>query len=757
MKKISGDIRSFFLKVNKSPRKPANDSPSGSVTDTNDIVDKAGTSVTIEAQDEEPQTIPKQTTHDKLVLVNDLQVLDDLGTFQTGPRQPILEKYPSTKVGIQNRSFSAKYFKQYGWVEYSINMDAIFCFCCRIFGKEEVNEPIFTKTGFKNWKKIAEKLSKHSEGKAHIQNNQKYVIYKETLKAGSVATQTSSAYKEQIIKNKEYFKIISDVLLTLCRQGIALRGHDESEDSKNKGNFKEICELVSRHNPLFKEQHTKYFNLTSSDIQNDIINIIGNMILNTIIDEIKECGMYALMVDEARSFKEQQLSVCVRYVKGFQIEERFLGFTNCSQERDATSLCNILLSYLKKVGLTNIPIIAQSYDGASVMSGRVGGLQAKIRERHPSAIYIHCMAHRLNLVVTDLCSEIDSVKDFFNTVEALYVHFSSPGNHSVLIKIQKELGLSKIELNRLSDTRWSCRNTNCQAVKKNYSSIINALQFEIQQNYNKNVVEAVGLLSNMKSSKFLVSLIIIEEILTMINILSKQLQSENGTMAESTNIINGTIKSLEQKRDENVFARLWLDIEDLAKKNDIGLDLRSSKRKKAENVYLKDYVVEASTPAIDDFKETLAQSTVENPAQRFWLTTVYYRSLDHVINHMKIRFSAESQKLAVAVHNFLQMNFDGSMEFIQFYADTFLNIDKNVLKAEMTVIRNCIGKEGEDISISDITSVVTKTTFPNSYRFLQIALTLPISSASCEAQGSGKMESGYNYGSQETKWKPHDI
>lgn len=666
-----------------------------------------------------------------MVQSNDLQVLDDLGTLQTGPRQPILEKYPLTKVGTQNRSFSSKYFRQYSWVEYSVHVDAVFCFCCRLFGKEETIEPVFTTTGFRTWKKTTEKLSKHSEGKTHIQNNQKYLVYKESLKAGSVVTQMSSAYRERIMKNREYFKTISDILLTLCRQGIALRGHDESDDSKNKGNFKEICELVSRHNPLFKEQHEKYFNLTSSDTQNDLINIFGRIILNMIVTEIKDCGMYAIMVDEARSFKEQQLCICARYVKGFEIKERFLGFINCSQERDASSLCNLLLNNFEKLELKDVPIIAQAYDGASVMSGRVGGLQAKIRETHASAIYIHCMAHRLNLAVNDLCSEIESIKGFFHTLEALYVHFSSPGNHNALINIQKELGISKTELSRLSNTRWSCRSANCQAVKKSFPAIIDALQLEIQQNSNKNAVEAVGLLSNMQSPKFLVSLIIMDDILTTINILSKHLQCQNGTLAESTKIINGTIKSLEQKRNENVFARLWLEIQDLAKTNSIDLDVRSSKRKKTENVHLRNYVVEASTSAVEENERILFQSIAENPAQRFWLITVYYRSLDTIINHMKIRFSAESQNLAVAVQNFLQMNFDGSLEFIQHYSESF-SVNKEILRAEMTVIKNCIGKQGEDISISDITSVVRKDTFPNAYRFMQIALVLPISSATCE-------------------------
>lgn len=618
-------------------------------------------------------------------------------------------------------------------MEYSIKTDAVFCFCCRLFGKEDVTEEIFTKSGFKNWKKLTEKLTKHSESKVHLQNSHKYVAYKETLKAGSVVTKLSSAYNEQITKNREYFKIICDILLTLCRQGVALRGHDESEESKNKGNFKEMCDLVSRHNSLFKEQHTKYFNLTSSDIQNDIINISGNMILNQIVNEIKGCGMYALMVDEARSFKEEQLSICVRYIKDFVVKERFLSFQNCSQERDATNLCNIILKYFKHIGLKDIPIVAQSYDGASVMSGRVGGLQAKIRETYPSAVYIHCMAHRINLVVTDLCGEIDCVKKFFNTLESLYVHFSSPSRHNTLTKIQNELGLSHTEISRLSDTRWSCRSANCQATKKNYSAIIDALQLEIEQTSNKNAIEAIGLLSNMKSSKFLVSLIILDDILKIINILSKQLQSEAATLADSTNVINGTIKSLEEKRNANAFAQLWLEIEDLAKKNDISLDLRSSKRKKAENIRLKEYVVEASTSAVDNFQESLAESTIKNSAQTFWLTTVYYRSLDTITNHMKLRFSPESQKLALAVHHFLQMNFDESMEFIQLYADTFL-INIEALKAEMTVLKNCVGKANKDINISDIISqsVINKTTFPNSYKLLQIAITLPISSASCE-------------------------
>lgn len=75
------------------------------------------------------------------------------------------------------------------------------------------------------------------------------------------------------------------------------------------------------------------------------------------------------------------------------------------------------------------------------MSGTVGGLQAKIREKYPTALYFHCTAHNLALVVTDTCKHITSSIHFFNLLEMLYIHFSQPSSHSTFIQMQKKIGL----------------------------------------------------------------------------------------------------------------------------------------------------------------------------------------------------------------------------------------------------------------------------------------------------------------------------
>jgi hypothetical protein len=44
-------------------------------------------------------------------------------------------------------------------------------------------------------------------------------------------------------------------------------------------------------------------------------------------------------------------------------------------------------------------LVGQTYDGAYVMNGHINGLQSKVIEAYPLAIFAHCYAHVLNLVL----------------------------------------------------------------------------------------------------------------------------------------------------------------------------------------------------------------------------------------------------------------------------------------------------------------------------------------------------------------------
>lgn len=66
-----------------------------------------------------------------------------------------IQAYPKTKFGGQNRSFSSTYYKEFNWLEYSIKLNACFCYACRLFAVDSGHiEDTFKTAGFNNWKKV---------------------------------------------------------------------------------------------------------------------------------------------------------------------------------------------------------------------------------------------------------------------------------------------------------------------------------------------------------------------------------------------------------------------------------------------------------------------------------------------------------------------------------------------------------------------------------------------------------------------------
>lgn len=65
-------------------------------------------------------------------------------------------------------------------------------------------------------------------------------------------------------------------------------------------------------------------------------------------------------------------------------------------------------------------LVGQSYDGAQNMRGDHQGLQTLIKQKCPTASFVWCSAHRLNLVVSKAVScSLDAV-DLFGELEAVY-------------------------------------------------------------------------------------------------------------------------------------------------------------------------------------------------------------------------------------------------------------------------------------------------------------------------------------------------
>lgn len=119
------------------------------------------------------------------------------------PKQPSIS-FPPTKFGKVSRSFQQRWYQQWSWLEYSVQMDAAFCFACRFF----VCNPdlSFASSGFKDWKHATGQkgmLNVHSNSKSHTEAMASWQEYKKRMQTDeSVSCQLDRVGSKTVMENR---------------------------------------------------------------------------------------------------------------------------------------------------------------------------------------------------------------------------------------------------------------------------------------------------------------------------------------------------------------------------------------------------------------------------------------------------------------------------------------------------------------------------------------------------------------------------
>ena len=236
---------------------------------------------------------------------------------------------------------------------------------------------------------------------------------------------------------------------------------------------------------------------TSPEIQNLLLHLLASTVRENITLAAKKSGMYSILADETKdSSKEEQLSIVIRYVDVDMAEQNewFLTYVKTSS-LNAEGLSSYILTALHDNGLDPSGIVSQGYDGASVMSGHCSCVQQRIKAVAPMAVYIHCYAHCLNLVLVDSTKSLPVAAEFFALLEALYVFMSASKANAVYTEKQSILYPEKSahRLQRLSDTRWACRYDAVDAICSTFDAVVAALQSILDGDDKAKAIKAKGI------------------------------------------------------------------------------------------------------------------------------------------------------------------------------------------------------------------------------------------------------------------------
>lgn len=449
------------------------------------------------------------------------------------------------------------------WLLYSQSKDALFCFPCLLFSKDDKKDKsAFSNIdeGFNDWRHLNPFIVNHERS---IPHRHSYVDWKE-LEIGLKTSRSVDAEHQTLIQAEaekwcNVLKCIVDVILHCARNNLPLRGGSDSISDSNCGVFLSTLELISHYNPQLSKhienvksgKHvTSYF---SPLIQNEVIDILGNKVRSEILKNVKSAKYFSIMFDCTPDTAHlEQMSEIIRYVNikdgKCSVEESFVDFI-ISHQKKGRGLSQEILQKLNNDGLDIQNCRGQGFDNGSNMAGKYEGVQAHISQLNDLAKFVPCAAHSLNLVGVHAAEVSIMMTSFFGKVLEFFNFFSSS-----TLRWEALIGCLKTTLKRHCDTRWSSRRQAVTALKKNLSSVHKVLQnmADRDNDWNTDTLSGAMKLLRQIDYEFVCLLEMWSDVLISLDCTNKSLQGKGTTLDVASSLLSGLAKKVEDLRKEGI-------------------------------------------------------------------------------------------------------------------------------------------------------------------------------------------------------------
>lgn len=417
-----------------------------------------------------------------------------------------------------------------------------------------------------------------------------------------------------------------------------------------------------------------------------------------------------------------QVTFCIRHVNPstLEVQEDCLGLY-ATDKTNADTITKLILDSLVRFNLPLNRCRGQCYDGASNMCGRHTGVATQIRRKEPRAMYIHCMAHSLNLAIQDTCRSIQVMSEVFDIVLELSKLFKySAKKKAMLLKLKSELAPASPGMKPLCPTRWTVRAESLRSIILNYTVILAVLQ-EIVEEYKGNFeacCQARGILAAMEKFHFLFGITLSEQIFSITDSLSKAFQKKDLSAIVAKKGASLVIATLKELRCDSKFSEFWKEVTDKAIKLDVGEPTLPRRRK--------------LPPRLDESNSTtFHDSTPENMYKRY-----YFELIDTVVGEIERRLDSPSFTLYAKMELLLKSAAEGKEVLrpaVQHVVDHFQDdLELNELCAELSLLKNVMALV--EFTYTSIKEKIYeyRAILPQVAKLIQLLFVIPATSATSE-------------------------
>lgn len=649
-------------------------------------------------------------------------------------------QFPAKHFGNQYRKFNISWFERWTWLEFSDIEKGAFCKYCVLFYKNECagkgmnSRPTSLVTQpFDKWKNAVELFNKHQTNEYHKFSTLKAIEFLKVAEQNQndVFVQLHKRNKKEIETNREILKAIIHTIELCGRQGLALRGDNDSGELElktpinNDGNFRSLLRYRIQSGDDCFLNHIqncgKNATYISPDIQNEVISVITTHIQNQICNKINKAKYFTILADETTDISRiEQFSLCVRYLEeidtnNYMIREDFLQFVPV-HSTVGSELTNILISSLTALGLDLKYARGQGYDGAANMRSEFRGVQGIIMNKYPKALYTHCLSHCLNLCLND-ASKLQGIRNTLGTIQGISSCFRTSAKRSNILREKLE-SKSFSTLKKFCETRWVERHESILIFVEGYFEIVSALEVLMTEENDK---VANPLHKSLCTFSFIINICIMEKILGITYFISKFLQTENMDLVTAMDSIKSTVTQLQSIRNEDIFKRIFDKASKIAEQVGVSPTIP---RVVGTQIYRANYEIH------------------NNESISYYRQSIFYPYLDDMIMSLNERFSSNTGLLESLSHllpsKMSNSTFNKVKPAFDFYKEDLLSNANGDMYEQLLISEfdfwklKWLNEENIPNNPLDALSKCNENFFPNIFILLKILSILPVTTSSVE-------------------------
>uniref|UniRef100_A0A8C5LZR6 TTF-type domain-containing protein n=1 Tax=Leptobrachium leishanense TaxID=445787 RepID=A0A8C5LZR6_9ANUR len=409
----------------------------------------------------------------------------------------------------KKRCFNTHWLEQFSWLIFSEDTDTVTCKVCSRFPqtsdakwKDGVKAP-FKKETFV-WH---EKSNKHKE-------NVDEVKAKDTPEERPLAVCIKKMDAEMFQHMKHMFNVAYFV-------------------AKSEKPFRDFMDLLTLAAKLDVPILQKYGN----DVQcKQFIHFIAKIIRESLVANIKKSTFVGIMIDGSTDRTSTEHA------------NIFLG-TFALESATAQGYLKGLTAFLDSLHLDyrGTPWVAGlGTDGAASMLGHKSGLAVQMKDICPQIISIHCVAHRLQLAVLDVCKEVPYLQTFDDVVRHVFKYCHGSAKRLQQLKeVAKSLSEEILKLRDIHTVRCLCSKVDAlRAFLQNWKTVVTHFE-QISTEGTTDSAKVKGILKDLKQLKFVKLLYFLLDFYSKLKPLSEGLQNKELMICHLKNKLEHAVKTLQ--------------------------------------------------------------------------------------------------------------------------------------------------------------------------------------------------------------------